>query len=151
MASFYYKIVVRQPDWESSSTLWDKFEDPRDAEDFVKEAAITYPEGTIFWIARYFVGSRGGPTTFKSFVVNQYGEAVKRKRKWVPDRAVPFEWLKELPEEPEDPTSLVEGYETSSEEEKFKIRYLIKKLGGDTNEAEVYKQQMRQGYIRGSR
>lgn len=101
-----YKIVVREPDWSNSVTLWETFDATEEARAFLREVASGYPEGTIFWISVHWTKNYR-PQTVQSFVVNEYGELTKRPRKWVPDERVPREQLSTAPEVPEVPRELV--------------------------------------------
>lgn len=107
-----YKVTVREPSWERATMLWEEFSDASGAEDFIKDIASTYPEGTLLWVTAIWSGTPSwaprGMTTRKSFAVNGYGEAVRRKAKWVPDGMVAREWIGgppevEIPPEPIEP------------------------------------------------
>ena len=137
-----YKITVREPGWETASILWEKFSEAAKAEEFIKEIAPTYPEGTLLWVTAIWTGhprwAPSGMTTRKSFVVNSFGEATPRKSKWVPEGTIAREWVKELPEieippEPEEPKISI-GY---SEGEKVNLRQLLRVLGAREEDEEL--------------
>lgn len=130
-----YKITVREPNWEDSTMLWESFSTSKEAEEFLREVAPTYPEGTVLFITAIWGGkarwASSGMTVYKSYIVNEYGEPVKRARKWIPNKRIPIEWVKKAPEleepkepdivEVENPYELVEGY--NREEEAFEPEY----------------------------
>lgn len=146
-----YKIVIREPTWSNSVSLWEVFESLADAEIFLKDIGSTYPENTLVFIVSVF--SRDNlPTTRKSFVVNEYGDLVPRRRKWVPDKYIPIEQIKSLSEVeiPEDPRSLVEGYSHLNSWETSRVETMIEGLGleADTRAYDRYKRGKEVGYFK---
>ncbi len=136
----HYKVTIREPGWERSTMLWEKFSTSKEAEDYIKEMAGTFPEDTMFWVTSIWSKptrwAPQGMTSRKSFIVNEYGEAVPRKGKWIPEGMVPREWVKRFPEvppEPEEPEIIkgLTGEETSN------LRRLLSRMGGVEEDQEI--------------
>jgi len=141
----HYKVTVREPGWERATMFWEEFGSVVEAEKYLRDMAPTFPEGTIFWITNIWSDTPAwaprGLTTRKSFVVNEYGEAVKRKGKWVPEGMVAKEWLKSPPEivippEPVEP-EIVKGLDDTQRDRLLDI--LIELNPEEASKARIYK------------
>jgi len=78
-----YQVVVREPTAETSYLLRARFPSRDEAIEFVKETSHTYPEDTLL-----FVTGEGGVGCARAFIVNKWGEAIVRKKGWVPKKGV---------------------------------------------------------------
>ncbi len=127
-----YKVTVREPGWERAAMFWEEFATSQEAEEFIKDIAPTYPEGTLLFVTAIWGGSPRwaphGMTSRKAFIVNEYGEAVRRKGGWVPEGAIAREWIKEpleVPPKPEEP-EISRGY---GPRERLRLWALLRQLG----------------------
>jgi hypothetical protein len=127
-----YKIVIREPSWSNSVTLWEEFETLSSAEVFLRDVADTYPEKTLFFIISVFNKDRM-PTTRKSFYLDEYGRLISRKRKWVPDKYRPTEQVESLPEivEAIEASEAIEDYNILPYAEQSSFDYVVNQLVSD--------------------
>ncbi len=144
-----HKVAVRKPTELTSSELYERFNSLQEAEDFVREVALTYPKGTLF-----FIKTADTDLPRRSYVVNERGKAVRRRTRWVPDYAEPLEWHPEVKwsERPRYPHEDIEGLEELPPLEKERIRDLAERLMSDEEREALraYRKEQwikRQGYF----
>ena len=147
----WYTVAIREPSWSNAVRMWDRFTSIGEAEDYLKDLASTYPEGTlVFIISNRSYGEKNKArywNTAKSWVVDEYGQLAKRQRRWVPDESVPVEWIKELPKEPESIATYLEKFE---EPEKFRAETIIGRMGLGEGEKLQYEDRLKKGWFRPS-
>ena len=98
-----YRISVREPSWEKWTMLWYVFDFQEDADNYIKEIAPTYPEGTLLFITGIWpYPPKGGSDFFtrKAYIVDEWGHLKSMPRKWIRSGRIPREWLDAPPEYP---------------------------------------------------